>query len=336
MGTLYIDRKDCYIKMDSKALAIYVDGHREGIVPLEPIKRVIFIGNMAIETSVLRSFTELGISAIFLSGQRLTFSGMLHGRLHYNGILRLKQYEKAISDFAIRYAREIVERKVRSQMSLLNDVSASRRDLKAKIMSSIERLGKILNRQNSESFNIGSLKGIEGSASAIYFAAYTEFFPESLNFKKRTRRPPLDPVNAMLSLCYTLLHFEIVREIEVIGLDPTIGFYHQFEYGRESIACDIVELFRCNIDRFVLDLFRERKFTSNDFSKDHKNNGYYLKKQKRKQFYPVYEEWAKGMRSRFTEEVRNVARRLLDDKDALPLRYCSAALKLTSFRRDCD
>lgn len=317
MGTLYIDRKDCHLKTDGHAIAIFFDGKREGIVPLAPIKRIIIVGNMTIETSALRKFTELGISTIFLSGRRLSFSGMMHGRLHYNGILRLKQYKNAISDFASRYAQELVTRKVASQILLLEEALSVRYDLRAVMVNSIESLKKMLSKLKTTSYNIESLKGIEGSASATYFSAYRNLFPESLNFKKRTRRPPLDPVNAMLSLCYTLLHFEIVREIEVIGLDPTIGFYHQFEYGRESLACDIVELFRCDIDRFVLNLFRERKFTSDDFSKDHEDSGYYLKKQKRKLFYPIYEEWAKGMRSCFTEEVRNLARRLLDDQNAL-------------------
>lgn len=317
MGTLYIDRKDIHIKLDGNALAFYSNGKREGIIPLEPVKRVIFVGNMSLETSVVKKFIELGISAIFLSGRRLKFAGILHGRLHNNGLLRLRQYEKAHSEFVREYAQEIVKRKIKAQMGLLDEVLAIRHDLRLEIKSALGILENILDRLNSELFNIESLKGLEGSASASYFSAYIKLFPETLGFHKRTRRPPLDPVNAMLSLCYTLLHFEIVREIEVIGLDPTIGFYHQFEYGRESLACDIVEVFRCDVDRLVWNLFRERIFTSDDFVKDHENSGYYLKKQKRKDFYHLYENWAKNMRPSFTDEVRALARRISDEEDTL-------------------
>lgn len=317
MGTLYIDRKDCHIKLDGKALSLYFNGQREGIIPLEPIKRVIFVGNMTIETSVLRRFTEHGISALFLSGRRMHFCGILHGRLHLNGILRVKQYGKSKSDFAELYAQEIVTNKTENQLSFLEECLNTRHDLKFELKEATGKLMKILNRLNAEDFGIGSLKGLEGSASAAYFSAYTKLFAKSLGFRKRTRRPPLDPVNAMLSLCYTLLHFEIVREIEVAGLDPTIGFYHQFEYGRESLACDLVELFRCSADRFVWNLFRERTFTADDFSKDHRDGGFYLKKQKRKDFYPLYEDFARGMRRAFSEEVRLLAGRILNEKNGL-------------------
>lgn len=317
MGTLYIDRKGCHIKVDGNTLALYLDGKREGIVPLEPLKRVIFVGSMMIETSVIKKFSELGISAIFLSGRRLKFSGMVHGNLHNNGLLRLRQYEKALSSFSKNYAQEIVTRKIEKQLNLLKDALSLRPDLRLEMKTAIDTLTKIYDKLNSDIFNIESLKGLEGSSSSSYFSAYTKLFPDSLNFSRRIRRPPLDPVNAMLSLCYTLLHFEIVREIEVIGLDPTIGFYHQFEYGRESLACDIVELFRPETDRFVWNIFKERLFTIDDFFKDHVNGAYYLKKIKRKEFYSLYEEWAKNLRQNFTEEVRSLARRVNDETDTI-------------------
>lgn len=318
MGTLYIDRKDCHIKIDGNALAFYIDGKREGIVPIGPIKRAIFVGNMTLETSVLKKFSELGIKAIFLSGKRLRFCGMLQGRLHYNGLLRLRQYEKTKTDFVSHFSTEIVKRKIESQVCLLTESIQRRHDLRHYLLDAINSLKKRLERFGSDIFTIESLKGLEGSASAIYFSAYTRLFPDSLGFTKRTRRPPLDPVNAMLSLCYTLLHFELVREIEIIGLDPTIGYYHQFDYGRESLACDLVEIFRHEVDRFIWHIFRTRELSADGFSRDPKDNGCYLKKEKRKRFYHIYEEWAKDIRPLLTKEVRSVARSINDSKDTLP------------------
>lgn len=317
MGTLYIDRKDIHIKLDGQALAFYSNNAREGVVPLNPLKRVVIVGNVTLDTPVLHRFSDKEISAIFLSGKRLRFCGMLHGRLHNNGILRVKQYEKSLMDFSREISQELAKRKILSQKEFLLDVRERRPDLRLPLTDASGVLDKILQTPNLEQAGIDSLRGFEGGASAAYFAAYTQLFPESLEFKKRNRRPPEDPVNAMLSLCYTLLHFETVREIEVIGLDPTIGFYHQFDYGRESLACDLVELFRTGVDRFIWEIFRERKFTDRDFANDDERPGCYLKKASRKEFYPLYEEWAKGIRPQLVNEVRSLAARIMDGQDII-------------------
>ncbi|MEW6418334.1 MAG: CRISPR-associated endonuclease Cas1 [Nitrospirota bacterium] len=318
MGTLYIDRKELHIRLDGQALAFYIDGEREGLVPLSPLKRVIVIGNVSIETPVLHKLSNENISVIFLSGKRLRFCGMMHGRLHNNGILRVKQYEKSLSPLSLEIAADIVKRKVEGQRVFLLNVRESRSDLRFPMTNAAGVLKKILGTLNERDIGLETLRGLEGGASSAYFQAFTKMFPESLEFKKRNRRPPEDPVNAMLSLCYTLLHYEIVREIEVIGLDPTIGFYHQFDYGRESLACDLVELYRTDVDRFVWEIFRDREFTSRDFSTEDKRPGCYLKKESRKRFYPLYEERAKGIRPKLVNEVRALAVRIVDGQDIIP------------------
>ena len=242
---------------------------------------------------------------------------MLHGRLHNNGLLRVKQYEKSLTSFSKEIAVYIVRKKIISQRQLLVDVIERRPDLRLPLTNAVGVLTHILEKIDSESPEMDSLRGLEGGASASYFSAYITMFPDSLEFRKRNRRPPEDPVNAMLSLCYTLLHYEMVREIEVIGLDPTIGFYHQFEYGRESLACDLVEPYRPDVDRFVWEIFRDRVFTSRDFAEADERPGCYLKKESRKRFYPVYEEWANKMRPLWVAEVREIARRVMDGQDTL-------------------
>ncbi|MEK6673966.1 MAG: CRISPR-associated endonuclease Cas1 [Nitrospirota bacterium] len=310
MGTLYIDRKDLHIKLDGSALAFYAGGAREGIVPINPLKRVVVVGNVTLETPVLHRLADENVSVVFLSGKRLRFCGMLHGRLHNNGLLRLRQYEKSQSAFSIEIANDIVRRKITKQTELLRDVKDKRPDLGLKLTAAITTLYCVLETLSRAHHDVVTLVGYEGGASASFFSAYVTMFPDSLDFEKRNRRPPEDPVNAMLSLCYTMLHYEMVREIEVIGLDPTIGFYHQFEYGRESLACDLIEPYRPDVDRFVYELFRDRVFTVRDFSEDDERPGCYLKKGSRKRFYPLYEEWAKAMRPLWTEEVRTLARRV--------------------------
>ncbi|MEW6108114.1 MAG: CRISPR-associated endonuclease Cas1 [Nitrospirota bacterium] len=317
MGTLYIDRKDLFIKLDGNALAFYANGEREGVVPINPLKRVVITGNVTIETPVFHKLTSENISVVFLSGKRLQFRGMLHGRLHNNGLLRLKQYEKSTSDFCMDIAQDLVSRKINGQIKLLLDARQQRADLRFQLTNAINILSGVIDTVRVKDNDMDTLRGLEGGASASYFSAYTELFPESLEFKRRNRRPPEDPVNAMLSLCYTMLHYEILREIEVIGLDPTIGFYHQFDYGRESLACDLVEPYRPDVDMFVWEIFRERVFTARDFATGDERPGCYLKKESRKRFYPRYEEWAGEMRPKWVEEVRNLARRIMDGQDPL-------------------
>lgn len=314
MGTLYIDRKELYIKLDGNALAFYTGGKREGLVPINPLKRVIIIGNILLETPVLHRLSDEGVSVIFLSGKRLRFRGILRGRLHNNGILRVKQYEKSISNFSRDISAEIVKRKIEGQKEFLLDIRGKRPDLRYPATRASNILSDILEKIDRQNLDMENLRGLEGGASATYFQSYTKLFPESLRFKRRNRRPPEDPVNAMLSLCYTLLHYEAVREVQVIGLDPTIGFYHQFEYGRESLACDLVELYRTEVDRFVWNIFRERVFTERDFANEDERPGCYLKKESRKRFYPLYEEWAKDIRKRLSDEVKTLAERIMNNE----------------------
>lgn len=229
----------------------------------------------------------------------------------------MKQYEKSLSDFSKGIALEIVKRKVQSQRGFLMDVRERRPDLRYLLSESAGILGRIIGKLCGELPALETLRGFEGGASAAYFSVYTKMFPESLKFRRRNRRPPEDPVNAMLSLCYTLLHFEAVREAEVIGLDPTIGFYHQFEYGRESLACDFVELYRTDVDRLIWNLCRDRIFTARDFSTEDERPGCYLKKDSRKRFYPIYEEWAKSIRALLRDEVRKSATRIMDGQDII-------------------
>ncbi len=318
MGTLYIDRKDMHIRLDGNCLAFYAGGERAGVVPINPLKRVVIVGNISVDTPVLHKLANENISVVFLSGKRLRFSGMLHGSVHNNGLLRVRQYEKSMTSFCLETARDLVLRKTEKQRSLIEGARERRPDLRLPLTTAINTLAGILEKAAAES-TIDSLRGLEGGAAASYFSAFTALFPDSLEFERRNRRPPEDPVNAILSLCYTLLHYEILREIEVIGLDPTVGFYHQFDYGRESLACDLVEPYRPDVDWLVWEIFRERLFTLRDFALDDGRPGCYLKKESRKRFYPVYEEWAKLHRSVWTEEVRNLARRIMDGQDTVSL-----------------
>lgn len=321
MGTLFIDRKELHIRLDGQALAFYVNDIREGAVPIKPLQRVVIAGNILIDAAVLHRLADENISVLFLSGKSQRFRGILHGRLHKNGLLRIRQYQKSLTAFSLEMARQIVERKLAGQRDFLNYAMAERQDLRNTIFQSCEVIKniqdsklKITDSEDIEalSLELDTLRGYEGGAAAAYFRAYTSLFPESLNFNGRNKRPPTDPVNAMLSLTYTLLHFEMVREIETIGLDPVIGFYHQFEYGRESLACDLIEPYRPQVDKWIWEIFRKRIFTNRDFSEGDERPGCYLKKNSRGEFYKLYEEWMADIRPIIVKDVEDLARRIMD------------------------
>lgn len=329
MGTLYIDRKELTIKLDGNAIAFYINGEREGIVPIKPLDRVVVTGSVNIETSVLNRLCDENISMIFLSGRRMRFHGILHGSLHNNGSLRVKQYEKSLMPaFAVDISHDMVNRKIKAQSHLLEDALLNRPDLRLPLTTAIGTLNKIkdslygfamkFSNSDLKSFEgvLDSIRGYEGSGAAAYFSAYTKLFAPSLNFTGRNKRPPRDPVNAILSLSYTLLHYEAVREIELIGLDPTIGFYHQFDYGRESLASDLIEPLRPSIDRLVKEAFREKVFTERDFNYSVEKPGCYLKKGGRGRFYPLYEDWARELRPEIVSEVRTLASKILDKSES--------------------
>jgi len=316
MGTLYIDRKDLELKLEGKAITFYAGNKREGIVPLALIKRVIIVGNIKIETSILHKLASNNISVIFLTGKRLHFAGILHGRVRRNGLLRLAQYEKVRTQFALKISSEIVGKKLRKQAEFLRKIGDTRKALRHELYRTAMSIENII-KQVEEQPDIEILRGLEGSAASVYYKAFTQIFPSHLEFRGRVRRPPTDPVNALLSLTYTILHFEIVREIECIGLDPIIGYYHSIEYGRESLACDLVEPFRVDVDHFVYEVFKKEKLRTNDFTKEGNNEACYLRKDSRRKYFSLYESWAQQQRPLWREEVENLARRISDGADPL-------------------
>ncbi|MCS6897770.1 MAG: CRISPR-associated endonuclease Cas1 [Nitrospira sp.] len=311
-GTVYLDRKGAELRLDGGAMAVYVAGDRDGMVPLAPVDRVVVIGRQTMDTALLHHWAEQGISVLFLSGRSHSFRGRLVGRLHNHARLRVAQYGAQRSPLAFALAVEWITAKLNGQASFLKEAAEVRADRRAELLFAAgvieETKAKAAGAQTVE-----RLRGLEGAAAATYFGALPSLFPPSLGFEGRERRPPRDPVNALLSLTYTLVHWEWVRECEVIGLDPLIGFYHDLDYGRESLACDLLEPFRPVVDRWIWALVREQRFEARDFACERDRPGCSLKKGARGRYYQVYEQWMAGHRSHMRETVEALARRLLDD-----------------------
>ncbi|MCP9440383.1 MAG: CRISPR-associated endonuclease Cas1 [Nitrospira sp.] len=311
-GTVYLDRKGAELRLDGGALAVYVNGEREGLVPLAPMDRIVVIGRQTVETALLHHLAEQGTSVLFVSGRSHSFRCRLVGRLHNHARLRIAQYEARRSSTALALALEWVTAKLDGQASFLREAAEVRPDQRAELLSAATVIEETRTKV-TDAGTVERLRGLEGAAAAAYFGALPAVFPPSLGFEGRERRPPRDPVNALLSLTYTLVHWEWVRECELIGFDPLIGFYHDLDYGRESLACDLLEPFRPVVDRWVWELFRTRQFEGRDFASDQDRPGCSLKKAARSRYYQAYDQWMAGHRPHLRETAEALARRLLNN-----------------------
>jgi CRISPR-associated protein Cas1 len=267
MSILYLDRKNLGLKLDGQALALYEDGARKGTMPLHLLDRIVLRGNVQLESRILGALTERNIGLLVLSGRNTEATAMLAGGSHNDSARRLGQYRTSMDTRLLTpLARWLVLVKVRGQKRFLHQAALERADLRHPFHMAQQTLNNILSQLRDESLllEVASLRGLEGAAAAAYFGAYQHLFAESLSFNGRKKRPPPDPVNACLSLGYTLLHYDAVRACHIVGLDAKLGFFHEISFGRESLACDLMEPLRTELDRWVWQLFRERLFTGRE------------------------------------------------------------------------
>jgi len=267
MQTLFIDRKNTEIEVDGGRLIVRIGGvHPNFSVPVNVLEFLVISAAVSFSSNLITKLNRAGITTVFINPRQIDTSTMTHGMLHNNAERRLLQYQ-AVSSAEHRqlYSRELVRGKLRAQRAMLMKALRKRPDCRYKLTTGIERLGAMITRLE-EMDNVDSLRGVEGAAGAAYFEAYQAIFPPSLNFTGRNRRPPLDPVNVILSLSFTLLHAEAVRVLFSTGFDPLLGIYHAPTFGRESLACDMVESFRPLAEHWVWRLFAEETLRADHFS----------------------------------------------------------------------
>jgi CRISPR-associated protein Cas1 len=181
----------------------------------------------------------------------------------------------------------------------------------------VARLAAARARLRAEpALGVDALRGIEGAAAAAYFGGYTRLFAPALGFSARNRRPPRDPVNAVLSLAYTLLHYDAVRACQIAGLDPIIGFYHRLDFGRESLASDLIEPLRPAVDAWVWTRFREQRLRPEHF--EQRADACLLGKAGRGHFYAGWEAFARPRRRLLRRLARQLAAELAEAVAAGP------------------
>lgn len=316
MNPVYITEQGAVVRHSSKTLVVTKGKEKIIQIPILQIDRLLLFGNIQLTTQTLNLLLQESIDVAFL-----TLNGKLRGRLvaseSKNVILRLAQYERYLDDeFQLAEARAIVRGKISNARAVILRHRRNHPELNfSKELALIEQtLNKLEQNQT-----INSLMGAEGMATAAYFRCFGQMFRQELTFTERTRRPPKDPVNAILSLGYTLITNEILGLVIAHGLDPYIGFLHGVVYGRPSLALDLVEEFRhAVIDRFSLHLFNNKILTMEDF-RPAEQNGIYLTSDGIKKYFQHYEQRMKAplkpdtseptitLRSIMRQQVRRMA-----------------------------
>lgn len=295
MTTLYIDRRHLSLDIQGDALVFYEDNQRIQTVPLKVLERICIHGNLTLNARVLGKLGEENIGIVVLSGrqQRPT---LLMPNYKLDGKRRQRQYAQSQNlQFIQLFSQNIVQEKINKQIQLLSHISAH--------PNTISFLNQIV-QQIPFADTIQALRGLEGVAAAHYFEAWQAHLSPEWQFHSRNRRPPRDPINALLSLGYTLLHFELVKHIYLCGLDPFIGFYHVAEHGRESLACDLLETLRPEYDQWLWAHIQQNTFSPSDFSTN--AQGCTLNKEARLRFYQHYEILAKTWRPKFHQQCRQL------------------------------
>jgi CRISPR-associated protein Cas1 len=267
MKTLIIDKDHSELHYQGSNLTVYCAGKRVSTVPIKQLERVIVSPQVAITAGVLGVIAEQHVSLMVLNARLPHRTATLAG--HHSGDTqrRLWQYQLSFNPpFCVQVATRLVALKIDRQRTVLLNALQKRPDLRRVLTKAIKQLdASIIKLANLDINDLAVLNGLEGAAAMAYFQAYTHLFSTSLNFTARNRRPPQDPVNAILSLSYTLLHHEAVNALKMYGLDPSLGFYHQTYYGRDSLACDVIEPLRPFLDQWIWRLFAEQTLTVEHF-----------------------------------------------------------------------
>jgi CRISPR-associated protein Cas1 len=296
MPTLYVTEPGARLEKEYNRLLVTKDDEVLLAVPLLQVSEVVLTSGVGATTPALLALLDNGVALSLI-----TSGGRLRGRLiaaeARNLPLRHAQYARAIDPaFCLEISRSIVTGKLKNCRTLARRMTrvsdrglrmeergrdAARSDappLKSEIRnqkSEIDRITQALAQVESAQ-TLAELRGLEGTASKAYFAVLRATLRAELSFERRSRRPPKDPANALLSLAYSLLTHALFTACEVAGLDPYDGFFHADKYGRPALALDLVEEFRPIVaDSVVLSVVNKRIIGPDDFV-DGEDGGVYL------------------------------------------------------------
>jgi CRISP-associated protein Cas1 len=294
LNTLYVQTQGTYLHLDHETLKLQVEKETKLQVPLHHLGGIMAFGNVMMSPFLIHRCAEDGRSLVWLS-QHGRFRARLAGSTTGNVLLRRAQHaalDKA--EAALDITRYMVAGKLQNARNVLMrsareaKAEGDRKALKAAAQVHADSIQNV-----EKATDLDKVRGIEGYAARSYFAAFSSMVRnhrEVFEFTERSRRPPRDPINALLSFVYTLLVNECVAACEGVGLDPQLGFLHALRPGRPSLALDLMEELRAPIaDRMVLTLVNRGQITANDFV-ERPGGAIYLGEEGRKTLLAAYQK----------------------------------------------
>lgn len=270
LNTLYITNPNAYLALDGDNIVILQDGERLGRIPLHNIESICAFGRQGASPALMHRCAEDQIALSFFKPTG-KFLARVTGETKGNVVLRKTQYRIAEDEQqSALIARNIIFAKISNQKWIIERATRDytlRLDVK-KLKAVSQKLTDLM-RACLDVTDLDRLRGFEGQAASYYFSVFDDLIlqqKEDFLFIVRTRRPPLDFVNALLSYVYTLLAHDVQAALEGVGLDSYVGFLHRDRPGRASLALDVMEELRAVVaDRFVLTLINKKMIKANDF-----------------------------------------------------------------------
>ncbi len=299
MNTLYLTTPGTYVKRVGESVEIHIDGEKQMEIPFLHLNGIVCYGNILISPGIINRFAEENRPIIWNDNQG-RFKARLVGPTNGNVLLRKAQMEASENkDRKFSIARNVVAGKIQNAREVIqrgarDDAHPDKKEV-CRVIS--KKLAHAINRISQGRVGLTSdldfLRGIEGNAAREYFSVYGDLIhmnKDFFQFMKRTRRPPRDPVNAMLSFLYTILLNDCVSALEGVGLDPQFGFLHEIRPGKPALALDLMEELRpIFVDKLVLSLINRKQITAKSF---HNRSGgaVLLKSKARKTVIIAYQE----------------------------------------------
>lgn len=270
LNTLYVTIPDSYLHLENDTVRLEVEDETRLRVPLHHLGAVVCFGLIRISLPLMHRLADTGISLVLLD-EHGRFKARLEGAVSGNVLLRRAQHRRSEDiEFASMIARHCIAGKIRnSRQVLLRGARESKAEEETAILQRAALDLAAARRALAEARSMEALRGVEGEAARQYFSAMSFLVRTDVRahfrMEGRSRRPPRDRMNALLSFLYTLLMNDIRSALEAAGLDPQIGFLHVLRPGRAALALDMMEEFRFIADRLALTLINRQQVVEGDF-----------------------------------------------------------------------
>ena len=269
LNTLFVTTQGAYLAKDGETVAVRIDGETALRVPLHTLGAIACFGNVGCSPFLMGFCGERNVGLSFLT-ENGRFLARVQGPVSGNVLLRREQYRRADDPvFSARIAAACVLGKVANCRTVL---LRARRDHADRVDSdalqqAADRLSASMRRLQDD-LDLDAVRGIEGDAARVYFEAFDHLIVREKDhffMRGRSRRPPLDRVNCLLSFLYTLVLHDLRSALESVGLDPAVGYLHRDRPGRAGLALDMMEEFRPMADRLALSLVNLGQLQAGDF-----------------------------------------------------------------------